>query len=44
MGKILGFMALAGLAVIFYKEYQTIKKSQKSSKLIKTKKEDDNLE
>jgi hypothetical protein len=45
MGKILGFMAVAGLAVVFYKEYQKIKKSQKSAKFIRNnRQEEDNLE
>lgn len=45
MGRILGFLAVAGLAVVFYKEYQKIKKSQKTAKFIQSnKQEDDNLE
>lgn len=45
MGRILGFMALAGLAVVFYKEYQKMNKAQKSRKVIQNnKKEEDNLE
>jgi hypothetical protein len=45
MGKILGFMAVAGLAVVFYKEYQKIKKAQKSAKFIRNnRQEEDNLE
>lgn len=45
MGRILGFLAVAGLAVVFYKEYQKIKKSQKSTKFIRNnRQEEDNLE
>jgi len=45
MGRILGFLAVAGLAVVFYKEYQKLKKSQKSAKLTPSKKQiEDNLE
>ena len=45
MGRILGFMAVAGLAVVFYKEYQKIKKAQKSAKFIRNnRQEEDNLE
>lgn len=45
MGRILGFLALTGLAVVFYKEYQKIQKAQKSAKFIrKNREEEDNLE
>lgn len=45
MGRFLGFLAVAGLAVVFYKEYQKIKKSQKSAKFIRSnRQEEDNLE
>jgi len=44
MGRFLGFLALGGLAVVFYREFKAMKKTQKSAKLIKTKKEEDNLE
>jgi hypothetical protein len=45
MGRILGFLALGGLAVVFYREYQNLQKSKKLNKLIRTKREEeDNLE
>lgn len=45
MGRFLGFLAVAGLAVVFYKEYQKIRRSQKSAKVSPSnKQEEDNLE